>query len=404
MAVAALYLSLVLPVLSNAAHAEEAAVLGVLGPVVDFSSCADRKLSLPADVETVKKSVLAVQTAKGFGSAVVVTPNGQALTAAHVVADEGTVTVRTVGGLELEAEVVWTDKENDLAVIDVAGKGHACLPLGGERLVTGADVFAIGSPADQALAFSVSKGVTSGYPTLEGRTYLQTDASLNPGNSGGPLLGTDAHVAAVVSWKVAGKEYEGLGFGVPADVVRGALSTDGIVGGIVGGSSGGAPAGKALVKFGANKPDVTIALATDTTASATTQYGNVNFGMTNVEDLCMAPCEQAMSPGVYNFLAYGEKTEPLRTKVEVKAGQTYTMVANTRPKAVANLGRGLVATGFTTAIIGGSLWGTSALIASSGAGSPGLDRAAKTTTILGGVMIGGGYGILGATKPSWDKE
>jgi|GEM_PF-6117889 len=394
----------VLPVIASfiavspVASAEDV-VVGKALPAVDFAACKTDGLTLPADIEQAKKAVLAVSTDDGFGSAVVIAPNGMALTAAHVVDGADTVTVRNTAGLELDAEVVWTDEDTDLAVIDVQGKGHACLPPSDDRLVTGADVFAIGSPADKALAFSVSKGVTSGYPDLEGKTYLQTDASINPGNSGGPLLGADGSVVAIVSWKVAGKDYEGLGFGVPIEVAKDRLSPAGVLGVLTTSSSNG----KVEVSFQAVGEGVTIAIAHDRVATATTQYGNVNLTQTAHEDICIAPCTESFKPGVYDFVAYGDKWEAHRTKVDLREGDVVTMTASPRPSTLGKVGRGLVGTGFTSAVIGGTLWGTAALVSSvDGSGSSGMESAGMATTIIGGVMIGGGYGLIGATKPDWE--
>jgi serine protease Do len=81
-------------------------------------------------------------------------------------------------------------------------------------------VFAVGSPLGGELSWSVSRGVISGVRDLDGRQLLQTDASLNPGNSGGPLIDSHLRVLGIVSFKVAGDGIEGIGFGVPADVVE----------------------------------------------------------------------------------------------------------------------------------------------------------------------------------------
>jgi serine protease Do len=215
--------------LSSVAHAEDGAapggveggVVGVLAevrPAIDFEACKREALSLPDQTDDAKRGVLSVRTEKGHGSAVVISPDGTALTAAHVVGTARTVTVRNPQGLELDAEVIWADDESDVAVIDVQGKGHACLVPSDERLVAGADVFAIGSPADEALAFSVSKGVVSGYPKVEGKPFLQTDASINPGNSGGPLFNLKGEVVGINT--AINPRAQGIGFSVPIDMVK----------------------------------------------------------------------------------------------------------------------------------------------------------------------------------------
>ena len=78
-------------------------------------------------------------------------------------------------------------------------------------------MFAIGAPVDDRLSGSVSRGIVSGYPELEGKRLLQTDAAVNPGNSGGPILSETGEVLGVVSSKYFGVGVEGLGFAVPTE-------------------------------------------------------------------------------------------------------------------------------------------------------------------------------------------
>jgi S1-C subfamily serine protease len=122
-------------------------------------------------------------------------------------------------GLSLEATIVRFDAEYDLALLKLTGKGHACLPLRtGSRPAIGEEVFAVGTPAG-VYDFSVSKGVISAVREMGGgKTLLQTDASVNSGNSGGPLLDKFGRVVGIVTWKLRPDQgYEGIAFAVPAD-------------------------------------------------------------------------------------------------------------------------------------------------------------------------------------------
>jgi hypothetical protein len=106
---------------------------------------------------------------------------------------------------------------HDVALVRIAhseGTPVECLALETTPPVAGDDIYAIGSPASQDLAFSLSRGIVSGLRQSEGVSLIQTDASLSPGNSGGPLLDRRARVVGVVSRKIAGHAVEGLGFGV----------------------------------------------------------------------------------------------------------------------------------------------------------------------------------------------
>jgi S1-C subfamily serine protease len=169
----------------------------------------------------------------GGGSGVVVTPDGYVLTSAHVVhgADGGTAAL--VDGRELDFDVVGTDRLSDLAVLRVTGDDLAPATLGdADRLQVGQLVVAIGNP--HGFGGSVTAGVVSALgrslPTAAGRiveNVVQTDAALNPGNSGGALADAGARVVGI-NTAVAGV---GLGLAVPINEttrrIVGALMRDG---------------------------------------------------------------------------------------------------------------------------------------------------------------------------------
>ena len=161
-------------------------------------------------------------TAGGAGSAVAIEPVGYLVTSAHVVAgsDKGTATF--VDGAELEFQVVGRDPLSDLAVVRTTGGQPRPAPLGhAERLRVGQLVVAIGNPL--GFAGTVTAGVVSALgrslATRDGRAsrlvenVIQTDAALNPGNSGGALADSRGRVIGI-NTAVAGI---GLGLAVPID-------------------------------------------------------------------------------------------------------------------------------------------------------------------------------------------
>jgi hypothetical protein len=95
------------------------------------------------------------------------------------------------------------------------GVNLPCLPSKLEPVAVGADVYAVGSPASRDLSFSLARGIVSGVRLLQGLQYLQTDAAVNSGNSGGPLVTASGEAAAIVSYKLVGVAVEGIAFGVP---------------------------------------------------------------------------------------------------------------------------------------------------------------------------------------------
>jgi len=159
---------------------------------------------------------------EGAGSSVVITPDGFLLTSAHVLGPAGSGTAALTDGRELSFEVVGTDPLSDLAVIRVGADDLPPATLGNAQdLRVGQLVVAVGNPL--GFSGSVTAGVVSALgrslPTRHGsaarivENVIQTDAALNPGNSGGALADGLGRVVGV-STAVAGV---GLGLAVPID-------------------------------------------------------------------------------------------------------------------------------------------------------------------------------------------
>jgi S1-C subfamily serine protease len=179
-----------------------------------YKACVTKPLLLPSDMQTVLDASISISIENETqGSGVFFSDDGLILTAAHVVDDESTVTIEMKSGLSLTASVILRNKERDAAVLKVDGKGFACLSLADNLPAEGSDVFAVGSPLGDELKLSVSKGIVSGIPTVDDKIFIQTDAGLNPGNSGGPLVDSTGNVVGFVSQKI--HLTEGLGFAVP---------------------------------------------------------------------------------------------------------------------------------------------------------------------------------------------
>ena len=172
----------------------------------------------------------------GAGSGVVITPDGYLLTSAHVVAASRHGRADLADGQELEYEVVGRDRLSDLAVIRCFGADLVAAELGdADRLLVGQLVVAVGNPL--GFSGSVTAGVVSALgrslPTRAGaairivENVIQTDAALNPGNSGGALADSTGAVVGI-NTAVAGV---GLGLAVPINsttrMIVGALMRDG---------------------------------------------------------------------------------------------------------------------------------------------------------------------------------
>ena len=162
---------------------------------------------------------------QSLGSGLIVDAGGLLVTNAHVIEGASRIVVTTLDGRELEAEVLGSDRDSDLAVLKAAGRGLPSRPLGSSGdLRIGETVVAIGNP------FGLSHTVTTGVLSARGRAvpsergellftdFLQTDASINPGNSGGPLVNLRGEVIGINTAVIAGAN--GIGFAIPADRVR----------------------------------------------------------------------------------------------------------------------------------------------------------------------------------------
>ncbi|WP_084515665.1 S1C family serine protease [Nocardia acidivorans] len=173
--------------------------------------------------QAVTSHVASVQTRRGGGSAVVFTDDGFLLTNAHVVGSAKNGVVVFADGVESRFDVIGIDPLSDLAVLRARGGAPRAVTMGdADNLVVGQLVVAVGSPL--GLAGSVTAGVVSALgrsvPVGNGRAarviedVIQTDAALNPGNSGGALADSAGRVVGV-NTAVAGI---GLGLAIPINV------------------------------------------------------------------------------------------------------------------------------------------------------------------------------------------
>lgn len=154
---------------------------------------------LKANLERVREAVLTVNANAGSGSGFVLSADGKALTAEHVVSGTRFVKVRTGTGRECWGEVVASSKARDLALIELQCTGLVPLPLARRKVVEGGEVYAVGTPLDDTLEFTVTKGVVSGIRKYQKLDYIQSDVNVLHGNSGGPLLDSAGNVLGIAT-------------------------------------------------------------------------------------------------------------------------------------------------------------------------------------------------------------
>lgn len=162
------------------------------------------------------------QIMRGQGSGFIISADGLILTNAHVVDGAQEVTVKLTDRREFEAKVLGADKQSDIAVIRIAAKNLPTVQIGNPALIrVGEPVLAIGSP------YGFENTATAGIVSAKSRSlpedtyvpFIQTDAAVNPGNSGGPLFNIKGQVIGINSqiYSQTGG-YQGLSFAIPIDV------------------------------------------------------------------------------------------------------------------------------------------------------------------------------------------
>lgn len=181
-----------------------------------------KKVNCPVDLKTAIKSTIAVTTKEGFGSGFIVSGDGYIITNYHVIAgQDSSVKVLLSEKDSVSARVVRYSEMADLALLKIDRTFNYMVHLDGSVESSPADeVFAIGNPMSMELGQTISKGIISGLrKNAAGVNIIQTDVSVNPGNSGGPLLLPNGKLIGVVSSKLFGRGVEGVGFGVAVDHV-----------------------------------------------------------------------------------------------------------------------------------------------------------------------------------------
>lgn len=214
------------------------------GPVINYTG-GDVESQVEAVAQVVPTSVVGIYVtttttgsnlfgqptateAASLGSGFFVTDDGYIVTNQHVTTDNpNTITISTESGDEYDGTLVWSDESLDLAIIKINATGVQPLNLGdSDNLKVGQTVIAVGNP----LGLNYSRTVTSGIISAIDRTLvgsnnqivaeglIQTDAAINSGNSGGPLVNVAGEVIGINTYKSA--QGEGIGFAIPINLFK----------------------------------------------------------------------------------------------------------------------------------------------------------------------------------------
>ena len=199
---------------------------------IETSATSGNELTVAEVNNKVSPSVVLItgtsMTGGGQGTGVIISDDGYIVTNAHVVSgfSELTVTLNDEAKSEYPATVIGEDTVTDIAVIRIHAKGLTPAEIGtSSTLQVGQDVVVIGNPLGEEFSGSVTTGIISAldrqveFENGQVYNYIQTDAAINTGNSGGPLMNMQGQVIGINAAKIDTSVAEGMGFAIPIDDV-----------------------------------------------------------------------------------------------------------------------------------------------------------------------------------------
>jgi S1-C subfamily serine protease len=170
-------------------------------------------------IEDSLKGVVSVVTDTSMGTGFIVHDSGIIVTNLHVISKANQISVVTYDGEEHRAVSLGENTLRDIALLKISGNYKSLKLADSDSLKIGSKVIAIGNPL--GLSFTVTEGIISGLKR-EGENgldeYIQTDVPLNPGNSGGPLIGTFGEVVGINNFKI--KTAENIGFALESNAMK----------------------------------------------------------------------------------------------------------------------------------------------------------------------------------------
>lgn len=165
------------------------------------------------------RGVVTIKTNAAQGTGFLISENGYILTNAHVLSGARYATIYTYDNNQFSASLIGYDSNIDIALLKISGSFQSLVLGNSDNVKIGEKVIAIGNPL--GLSFSTSEGIISARDRTGSNNlpyYFQTDASLNPGNSGGPLINTEGKVVGINNFKISGGE--NLGFALEINIAK----------------------------------------------------------------------------------------------------------------------------------------------------------------------------------------
>lgn len=153
--------------------------------------------SFVSTISSMKPGIVTIRTASGHGSGFFITDEGHVITNYHVVGEQKRVLVVS-GDVQSYAQIIQTDKARDVALLKTETATHLpALSRINYQAGLGEPIYIVGTPLTEDLSHTVTKGIISGLRTRNSLDFLQTDAAVNPGNSGGPVFNEKGELIAI---------------------------------------------------------------------------------------------------------------------------------------------------------------------------------------------------------------
>ncbi|BDC97820.1 S1C family serine protease [Persicobacter psychrovividus] len=181
----------------------------------------ENNIPYASNVSEVISSSVTISNKSGHGSGFIIGSDGYILTNFHVIATSDKLSVILPNGQKFTPKIIRSSKVHDLALLKIDATDLKPVKLDQQgSLAIASEIYAVGTPNAQDLAQTISKGIVSGFRENANKINLiQTDASVNHGNSGGALVNQEGVAIGVVSSKLIGIGVEGVAFGIPTNEV-----------------------------------------------------------------------------------------------------------------------------------------------------------------------------------------
>jgi S1-C subfamily serine protease len=181
---------------------------------------------LAKNITALRSAVVTVIGDVGSGSGFFISGDGYLFTNQHVVGNAKFVKVKLPTGRELVGEVMRSDRLRDVALVKTESSGAQPMALRGSEPNIGEEVYALGSPLGDRFNTSLTRGILSGYRTLDEKRYLQSDVAILPGNSGGPLMDAKGSVIGITVSGLGARGLAGMNFFIPINDALAKLGVD----------------------------------------------------------------------------------------------------------------------------------------------------------------------------------